>query len=104
MLPYDSRFGGLDRMTGAEFEAALADLFEGLGHSVHRNGGYDDKGVDLIVDLAGVSTAIQAKRWAPSRRTGLHPRLVRGEDEVRLRARHRGHHEFLYPSGNRSRG
>jgi restriction system protein len=64
MLPYDPRFEQIDRMTGGEFEAALTNLFEGQGYGVRRNGGYRDKGVDLIVNLDDVATAVQAKRWS----------------------------------------
>jgi HJR/Mrr/RecB family endonuclease len=66
MLPHDPRFEGIDRMTGSEFEAFLGGLFAGLGHAVIWNGGYDDKGVDLIVEIDGVLTAVQAKRWHSS--------------------------------------
>ena len=64
MLPHDPRFDELDSMTGPAFEEAVANLFEGQGYVVRRNGGYRDKGVDLIVDLDDVATAIQAKRWS----------------------------------------
>ncbi len=63
MLAPDPRFARLDAMDGAEFERALADLFELLGYDVELIGGYD-KGADLVITKDGERTAVQAKRHA----------------------------------------
>lgn len=53
-------------MSGAEFESFLADVFHFLGYSVTRTGKSGDQGVDLVVERAGIRTAVQAKCYTNS--------------------------------------
>lgn len=52
-------------MDGAEFERALAELFELLGYEVELIGGFD-KGADLVITKDGERTGVQAKRYSGS--------------------------------------
>jgi restriction system protein len=61
----DPRFERLDAMSGPEFERAVAELFEALGHEVELIGGFD-KGADLVLTKEGERTAVQAKRQSSS--------------------------------------
>lgn len=65
MLAPDPRFTRLDAMSGADFERALAELFELLGYDVELVGGYD-KGADLVLTKDGERTGVQAKRHSGS--------------------------------------
>ena len=65
MLAPDPRFARLDAMSGAEFERALAELFELLDYEVEPIGGYD-KGADIIITKDGERTGVQAKRHSGS--------------------------------------
>ncbi len=48
-------------MSGDEFEAFLAEVFEWLGYTVRRTGKAGDQGVDLIAAKGGTDIAVQAK-------------------------------------------
>jgi restriction system protein len=63
VLAPDPRFVVLDAMDGAEFERAIAELFELLGYEVELIGGFD-KGADLVITRDGERTGVQAKRYS----------------------------------------
>ena len=63
MLAPDPRFAVLDSMGGADFERAVAELFELLGYEVELIGGFD-KGADLVITKDGERTGVQAKRYS----------------------------------------
>jgi hypothetical protein len=50
-------------MTGATFEAFLAEVFKELGYTVVPTGKTGDQGVDLIITRNGSRTAVQAKGY-----------------------------------------
>jgi hypothetical protein len=52
----------IDKMTGREFEDFLARFFKKCGCQVKMTPRSHDKGSDLIVQLNGISTVVQAKR------------------------------------------
>jgi len=52
----------IDKMTGVEFEVFLARFFERCGCLVEITPKSHDKGTDLIIQLHGVRTVVQAKR------------------------------------------
>lgn len=54
---------GLDAMTGGEFEARLAALFDDLGYVVTRTGASGDFGADLVLDRGDERVVVQAKRY-----------------------------------------
>ena len=55
----------IDRMSGQEFEARLASLFEHLGYDVAHLGGSGDYGADFLIRSADdVVTAVQAKCYS----------------------------------------
>jgi hypothetical protein len=54
----------LDIMSGADFEAFVARLFQRMGYEVERTKLTGDQGADVIVTKFGEKTAIQAKRSA----------------------------------------
>lgn len=56
----------IDLMTGAEFEERLRVAFEHVGYTVYHVGGRGDFGADLVLDLPGTRTVVQAKRWSQS--------------------------------------
>lgn len=58
-------FDRLDAMSGPDFEAALAELFDLLGDEVEHIGGFD-KGADLVMTRDGERTAVQANRHTGS--------------------------------------
>lgn len=53
----------IDTMSGTEFEERLVILFRNLGYKVTHVGHTSDAGVDLIIELNGRKTAVQAKRY-----------------------------------------
>ena len=53
----------LDEMTGVEFELRLRAAFQHVGYTVYPVGGRGDYGADLVLDLPGSRTVVQAKRW-----------------------------------------
>lgn len=53
----------VDWMSGADFESFLKTLFSNLGYKVKHVGRIGDLGSDLIIEMDGVRTAVQAKRW-----------------------------------------
>jgi restriction system protein len=57
-----SGIADVDTMTGEEFEARLASVFEVLGAEVVRTGRSGDFGADLVVERGGTRTVVQAKR------------------------------------------
>jgi len=66
------RLGDLLTVSGAEFEAIVADLFTALGYTdVERIGGSGDLGVDLLAtNPAGETVVIQCKRYGRGNRVG----------------------------------
>lgn len=58
---------GVDRMSGAEFEALVAELLELTGFDVERVGGSGDLGADLVAEDGGTRFTVQAKRVSPDR-------------------------------------
>ena len=53
----------IDQMTGSEFEQRLQSAFQHVGYTVYHVGGRGDYGADLVLDLPGTRTVVQAKRW-----------------------------------------
>lgn len=53
----------IDGMTGTEFEQRLQAAFQHVGYTVYHVGGRGDYGADLVLDLPGTRTVVQAKRW-----------------------------------------
>ncbi len=53
----------IDTMTGKEFEDYLKILFERLGYTAKVTPYCGDYGADLVIEKAGVRTAVQAKRY-----------------------------------------
>ena len=53
----------IDEMTGVEFELRLRVAFQHVGYTVYHVGGRGDYGADLVLDLPGSRTVVQAKRW-----------------------------------------
>ncbi|MBX7074382.1 MAG: restriction endonuclease [Pirellulales bacterium] len=57
----------VDHMSGLEFERFVASLFERMGHQhVRLTSECGDQGADVLCEMDGVPTAIQAKRWKSS--------------------------------------
>lgn len=54
---------GLDRMTGVEFEHALAQLFVDLGYGAVVTQASHDYGADLVLSRDGQKIVVQAKRY-----------------------------------------
>ncbi len=54
----------IDSMTGTEFERRLEAAFVHVGYSVTHVGGRGDFGADLVLELPGTRTVVQAKRWS----------------------------------------
>jgi restriction system protein len=52
----------LDQLNGVDFERYLVLLFGKLGYTVQHTPAQGDYGADLILQKAGVQTAVQAKR------------------------------------------
>src|SRR5215218_9873022 len=55
------RFEAVGSMSGAQFEAFIADLFRAMGHRAVVLGGAGDQGVDVIVNRRGERVAVQCK-------------------------------------------
>ena len=55
------RFEAVRCMSGAQFEAFIADLFRAMGHRAVVLGGAGDQGVDVIVNRRGERVAVQCK-------------------------------------------
>ena len=53
----------IDKMSGTDFELFLTSLFSKQGYKVQHVGKIGDYGVDLIVEVNGIRTAVQAKRY-----------------------------------------
>ena len=77
------RFEMVGEMSGAQFEAFVADLFRAMGHRATVLGGAGDQGVDVIVGYQGQRVAIQCKNY--KRAVGNKP-----VQEVYAGARHHG--------------
>ena len=58
------QLAALDRLSGADFQAAVARLLTAQGHRVQAVGGPHDLGVDLIATRGRRRTAVQVKRAA----------------------------------------
>lgn len=57
----------IDEMDGLEFERFVATLFSRIGHEdIRLTEKCGDQGADLLCRIAGVNTAVQAKRWKAS--------------------------------------
>lgn len=52
----------VDKMSGEDFEIFLEQLFRNQGYKVERVGRRAEYGGDLLIELAGIRTAVQAKR------------------------------------------
>lgn len=50
---------GVDRMSGGQFEAFVAELMEATGFDVDRVGGPGDLGADLVVRSDAVTLTVQ---------------------------------------------
>jgi DNA segregation ATPase FtsK/SpoIIIE-like protein len=55
--------GALDRMTGIEFEHALAQLFTDLGYGAVVTQASRDFGADIVLSRSGQKIVVQAKRY-----------------------------------------
>jgi len=55
------RFEAVRSMSGAQFEAFIADLFRAMEHRAVVLGGAGDQGVDVIVNRRGERVAVQCK-------------------------------------------
>jgi restriction system protein len=55
--------GALDRMTGIEFEHALAQLFTDLGYGAVVTQASRDYGADVVLSRGGQKIVVQAKRY-----------------------------------------
>lgn len=53
----------VDKMSGQDFENFLMSLFQRLGYKVQHTGKTGDLGSDLIIEMDGIRTAVQAKRY-----------------------------------------
>ena len=53
----------IDNMTGVEFEIFLGRFFRRCGYYVVITQRSYDGGADLIIQLYGIKTVVQAKRW-----------------------------------------
>jgi restriction system protein len=53
----------VDKMSGTDFEMFLVSLFSKLGYNAQHTGEIGDLGSDLVVEINGLKTAVQAKRW-----------------------------------------
>ena len=53
----------VDKMSGQDFENFLMSLFQRLGYKVQNTGKTGDLGSDLIIEMDGIRTAVQAKRY-----------------------------------------
>lgn len=58
-----SGLSDVDTMTGDEFEARLAVLFDNLGFAVTRTGASGDFGADLVLERDDRRVVVQAKRY-----------------------------------------
>ena len=56
----------IEHLDGFQFESLLGELFRKAGYKVNVTKKSGDQGADLIVEKNGVSTAIQAKKYAGS--------------------------------------
>lgn len=54
----------IDTMPGVKFEQFLARFFEEQGYQVRTTPEYNDYGADLVLLKDGITTVVQAKRWA----------------------------------------
>jgi restriction system protein len=88
------RFEAVRSMSGAQFEAFIADLFRAMGHQAVVLGGAGDQGVDVIVNRQGVRVAVQCK----NHRKPVNNKAVQ---EVYAGARHHGCEEacVVAPAG-----
>jgi len=55
--------GGLEGISGWEFEKIIAELFKKLGHTVSTTKGSGDEGIDLFLEKEGLQAGVQCKRW-----------------------------------------
>ncbi len=53
----------VDKMSGTDFEQYIGTLFENDGYKVTPTSITGDFGVDLVIEKAGVRTAVQCKRY-----------------------------------------
>src|SRR4051812_19552334 len=53
----------IDQMDGHTFEQRMQVLFRDLGYRVQRTRRRGDYGADLVIELDGAKTVVQAKRW-----------------------------------------
>lgn len=51
-------------MSGPEFEAFMANVFEAVGHRATVLGGSGDQGVDILLNVNGQKVAVQCKNYA----------------------------------------
>ncbi len=55
--------GGLEGVSGWEFERIMAELFKKLGYIVSVTKGSGDEGIDLFLEKEGLRAGVQCKRW-----------------------------------------
>ncbi len=55
--------GNLGDASDAEFEQRLVSAFRHVGYTVYQRRGREDDDVDLVLDLPGSRTVVQARRW-----------------------------------------
>ena len=65
--------GGLEGVSGWEFEGIMAELFKKLGYTVSVTKGSGDEGIDLFLEKEGLRTGVQCKRW----KTMIGQRVIR---------------------------
>ncbi len=65
--------GGLEGISGWEFEKIIAELFKKLGYTVSVTKGSGDEGIDLFLEKEGLRAGVQCKRW----KTMIGQRVIR---------------------------
>jgi len=65
--------GGLEGISGSEFEKIITELFKKLGYTVSITKGSGDEGIDLFLEKEGLRAGVQCKRW----KTMIGQRVVR---------------------------
>jgi hypothetical protein len=84
----------IDTLDGVEFEWVLEMAFGELGYEVRTTRNSGDFGADLLLDMDGVRTVVQAKRQNQ-------PVGVRAVQEVVASARHYGAEHMIVVTNNR---
>ncbi len=65
--------GGLEGVSGWEFERVVGELFKKFGYTVSVTKGSGDEGIDLFLEKEGLRAGVQCKRW----KTMIGQRVIR---------------------------